>query len=187
MLRSGRGYTDAAQLMPGAPSSLDGVTWQQKLRANGAEIDVYITCSFAAALGVCWAMLAAQAMLLAEVNLGVTAMRVRKPADVLNKQLRHLHCSTEANQQEIRGRPCTSKVKLAVFGRTRGVLQLQEQQDSGSPPAAAQQQMVTLRQMAEATLGRAGGATASAVYLLLSFSLLIAYIAKVSVFKCDVE
>ena len=39
--------------------------------------------------------------------------------------------------------------------------------------------MVTLRQMAEATLGRPGGIAASAIYLLLSFSLLTAYIAKV--------
>ena len=38
--------------------------------------------------------------------------------------------------------------------------------------------MVTLRQMARATLGRGGGAAVSAVYLALSFSLLTAYIAK---------
>lgn len=38
---------------------------------------------------------------------------------------------------------------------------------------------MTLRQMAEATLGRPGGVAASAIYLLLAFSLLTAYIAKV--------
>ena len=54
--------------------------------------------------------------------------------------------------------------------------QAQQQAAAGQP---AGRQMVTLRQMAGATLGRAGGAAASATYLLLSFSLLTAYIAKV--------
>jgi len=57
------------------------------------------------------------------------------------------------------------------------VAQAQEQPGDGA--AAGQQQMVTLRQMAEATLGRPGGVAASAIYLLLAFSLLTAYIAKV--------
>lgn len=49
---------------------------------------------------------------------------------------------------------------------------------AGGGGGGAGQQMVTLRQMARATLGRSGGAAVSVVYLALSFSLLTAYIAK---------
>lgn len=58
------------------------------------------------------------------------------------------------------------------------VAYLQELPQAGEGEEAAHS-VVTLRQMASATLGTAGSVAVSAVYLLLSYSLITAYVAKV--------
>lgn len=71
---------------------------------------------------------------------------------------------------------CPWSVMPPLTSRPMGPLQ--ERSAGGVGGSSTGQQMVTLRQMARATLGRGGGAAVSIVYLALSFSLLTAYIAK---------
>lgn len=141
----------------------------------------------AAALTACWALLVAQAMLLAEVNLGVMAIRVRDLQACTG-----CRGSVVLSMPGARGSTVPHSVSLPGWALAFAphflwlssvaccdLMQAQQQSDDKQAASQNQQQMVTLRQMADATLGRVGGTATSAIYLLLSFSLLTAYIAKV--------